>query len=418
MRAKEMANPFSLMTRALDKQGTRRQQKVRDPNNPADAAYLRAMHPDFDELMGAATVDYRTMAHTDVKFADKFRIPPIVEPCRTFQEHSNSVDAVCWGPEPGRFISASHDKTLKVWDAKSGKCLQTLTGHTGGIYHCAVSSTKRHVLSCGSGESNDNLLLWQWPEAKVAAKLRGHPKAVHHATFSHDGRQASSVDQEGTMVLHDISQSKPIMQRSLHYGVVHSSCFCWEDPNLLCTAGHDGHIHFTDLREAGNRGFWNESSMVANCVRACPSLSIDAPHDGYAVYAVEFPDARGLVSCGADQKAKRWDLRMSPWRPETYGEFLGHSTGIRSLALSADKRFLVTGCEDGSCRIWPKDGRAQRTPAAPSGHIPALRTLSGHVSLVSGCAWQEDEADRAALVLSSSWDQKVQLFRVPLADIA
>jgi len=403
------------MTRVLDKQSTRRR-KVKDPSNPADAAYLRAMHPDFDELMGAADVDYRTMAHTDVKFADKFRIPPLVEPSRTFQEHSNSVDAVCWGPEVGQFVSASHDRTLKVWEARSGKCLKTLTGHSAGIYHCAVSTTKRHLLSCGSGEG-DNLLLWEMPQGRVAAKLSGHSKAVHHVRFSADGRQATSVDQEGSIVLNDLSTAKPILQRSVHFGVVHCSAYCLEDPQLLCTAGHDGQIHLTDLREAGKQPFWSSSSMAANCARPAACLSIPSPHDGFAVYGVEFPDARNLISCGADQKAKRWDLRMSPWRPSNYGEFLGHSTGIRAITLSPDRRFLVTGCEDGSCRVWPKDGRSQRTPASPAGHVPALRTLSGHVGLVSGCAWQEDEAGRVASVLSSSWDQKVQLFEIPLSEL-
>ena len=30
----------------------------------------------------------------------------------------------------GRVVSGSADKTMKVWDSVSGRCLQTLSGHT------------------------------------------------------------------------------------------------------------------------------------------------------------------------------------------------------------------------------------------------------------------------------------------------
>ena len=31
----------------------------------------------------------------------------------------------------GRIVTGGHDRTLKVWDVYSGKCLMTLEGHTG-----------------------------------------------------------------------------------------------------------------------------------------------------------------------------------------------------------------------------------------------------------------------------------------------
>merc|ERR1719245_1258248 len=99
--------------------------------------------------MGSAEIDYRTRCSTDADFASKFRIPPVNAPLHVFQDHTNSVDAVCWGPDPGTFISASHDTTLKIWDAKRGSCMHTLSGHVAGVYHLAVAGSGRFVVSCG-----------------------------------------------------------------------------------------------------------------------------------------------------------------------------------------------------------------------------------------------------------------------------
>lgn len=465
-----MADAFALMTRALERGQPRKdgsgQRRIRDLNNPADAAYLRAMHPDFDELMGSSEMDYKSQCTLDATFASKFRIPPMVEPVRAFREHTNSVDAVCWTPVKGTFVSASHDCTLKVWNAHTGICLKTLSGHMGGVFHCAASPSQRLLASCSAG-AEKNLLLWQWPEARLSHDLQGHQRPVHHVTFSRDGRLVSSTDQGGSVLVHDLGRPASFFGRNQHLGAAHGSAFCREEPALLCSVGHDGFLHVTDLREDSTRVIWQTPSLLANCTAWHSSLSIAAAHDGHPIFGVEFSDLRSIFSCGADHKLKRWDLRMVPnWQRNSAEQYLGHTASIRSLALSPDQRFIVTGCEDGSCRLWRKNAleelqtaqqniavqlqqievdmrddskppalrrqlrdqhaslqdasaNAQREEEqlARRGYGSALLTLNGHVGLVAGCAWQDDSDQHSASILSCSWDQSIQLFKFTLPDL-
>eukprot|EP00928_Gymnodinium_smaydae_P051013 TRINITY_DN34551_c0_g1_i1.p1 TRINITY_DN34551_c0_g1~~TRINITY_DN34551_c0_g1_i1.p1 ORF type:complete len:423 (+),score=76.39 TRINITY_DN34551_c0_g1_i1:107-1375(+) len=417
------ADPFGLVNRALARgrgrgggygaaagRGYRR--KVRDPSNPADAAILRSLYPDFDELMVESSVDYRTMCKTDAEFARKFGLPPLLDATRTFREHSDSVDAVAWAPEPGTFVSASHDKTLKVWDT-GGRCLNTLTGHTAGVYHCAMAPSGSILLSCGAGEDK-NVLMWQWPQKKVARPLAGHTCAVHHVAISGDSTCASTADKEGNVIVHDLAKGAKVLERSMHSNVAHGSVFCRENPKLLITYGRDGNIQLLDVREhatSSAKQAFMMPSATANSVFIRSSLGIDAAHDGVDVYAAEYVNEHTLFSGGADNKAKRWDLRKATEGFSTRGkppasscveEFLGHSGAIRSIAVTNDLRFLASGCEDGSCRLWTANSSK---PAA--GHHLALRALVGHVSMVSGCAFRDNS------LLSCSWDQTVRMFDIP-----
>jgi hypothetical protein len=54
--------------------------------------------------------------------------------------HGTKVTACAVTPDGSRFVSASEDNTLVVWDALTGEALHTLTGHTDRVTHCAVGA--------------------------------------------------------------------------------------------------------------------------------------------------------------------------------------------------------------------------------------------------------------------------------------
>jgi WD40 repeat protein len=40
------------------------------------------------------------------------------------------VRSVAWTPDGTKIASGSNDKTIKVWNAQTGQCVSTLTGHS------------------------------------------------------------------------------------------------------------------------------------------------------------------------------------------------------------------------------------------------------------------------------------------------
>jgi WD40 repeat protein len=54
------------------------------------------------------------------------------------------IRSVDWGPDGTKIASGSDDKTLKIWNAKTGTCESTLSGHSRHVnpvsYFCLFSN--------------------------------------------------------------------------------------------------------------------------------------------------------------------------------------------------------------------------------------------------------------------------------------
>jgi WD40 repeat protein len=50
-----------------------------------------------------------------------------------YRGHGDSVDQLCWHPSnPDLFVTASGDKTIRIWDVRTTKCIATV--NTKGDY--------------------------------------------------------------------------------------------------------------------------------------------------------------------------------------------------------------------------------------------------------------------------------------------
>jgi WD40 repeat protein len=41
--------------------------------------------------------------------------------------------ACSWSPDGTKVVSCGRDNTVRVWDVSRGECINTLTGHDGGV---------------------------------------------------------------------------------------------------------------------------------------------------------------------------------------------------------------------------------------------------------------------------------------------
>ena len=88
-------------------------------------------------------------------------------------------------PDGRRVVSASYDRTLKVWDVATGECVATLEGHSKDINGVAVFPDGRRVVS-----ASDDKTLKVWGVEPVSVDLsklvelrtlEGHSSTVRRA---------------------------------------------------------------------------------------------------------------------------------------------------------------------------------------------------------------------------------------------
>ena len=89
---------------------------------------------------------------------------------RTFTGHNSSVTAVSVTPDGLKAVSASDDKTLKLWDLATGQELLTLTGHN---YSVRAVSVTPDGLKAVSASYDKTLKLWDLATGKEIATFIG-----------------------------------------------------------------------------------------------------------------------------------------------------------------------------------------------------------------------------------------------------
>jgi hypothetical protein len=77
--------------------------------------------------------------------------------CGVLAGHTGLVRSVQFSPEGRQIVSGSYDNTVRVWDAATGDCQQTMKGHTGDVNYVSYSTDGTHIVS---GSDDNTVRVW------------------------------------------------------------------------------------------------------------------------------------------------------------------------------------------------------------------------------------------------------------------
>ena len=105
-----------------------------------------------------------------------------------FTGHTAEVWTVSVSADGKRLLTSSADKTLRLWDADTGKCLRDFEGHTERIVGAALSPDGKRVLS---GCDDRTVRLWDATTGKELRQMTGHTEEVWSVAFGPEGQALS-----------------------------------------------------------------------------------------------------------------------------------------------------------------------------------------------------------------------------------
>jgi WD40 repeat protein/serine/threonine protein kinase len=309
-----------------------------------------------------------------------------------FAGHEGRVDGLAVSDDGRTAITASQDKTLKLWDLLTGNEIRTFDsdkGHGGGVAFVAFAPGSKTALSAGD---DGRLVLWDVATGRPSDRWDALVKKVWVVAFSPDGTKViSGGEAEGSPTgtraeLWDIGAGRHRHVRSFagHGGAVAGAAFSPRDGRTVLTASHDGTIRLWDV-ETGSEitppgGFRGHTGKV-NCV-------------GFS------PDGATAVSAGFDGNVFLWDVASGT----RVGLLKGHTDWVWRAAFSPDGRRVVSGSKDGTVRVWEvKSGRELRQYSCGEGSVMFAAFLPDGRGVVSSRCGVRDPDWPAAQPALSVW---------------
>ncbi|KAE8209187.1 hypothetical protein CF327_g6794 [Tilletia walkeri] len=109
--------------------------------------------------------------------------PTPKKPIARLTGHQQTVNHVAFSPSGTLLASASFDKSVKLWNARTGKFISTLRAHVGSVYRLTWSADSRLLVSASK---DSTVKVWDVGRGKLKRDLSGHTDEVYCVDFAGD----------------------------------------------------------------------------------------------------------------------------------------------------------------------------------------------------------------------------------------
>ncbi|MEV4130168.1 NB-ARC domain-containing protein [Nocardia sp. NPDC049707] len=293
---------------------------------------------------------------------------------RVIEDHEQEVKSLALTADGQRVVSGSFDGAVRVWNLASGRLEHTLQGHSGYIYAVAVTADSQRII-VGSGDQN--VQVWNLASKRLECTLQGHNNHVNAVAVSADGRYVVSGGFDRTVRVWDLASGDLKHTLPGHIRDIEAVAVS-ADGRYVVSGSRDRTVRVWDLDdEASGRILHGHTGSV----------------HAVAVTA----EGKQIVSAGDDQIVRVWDLASG--RLER--ELQGHASHVYAVAVSADGRHVVSGSHDKTVRVWD----------LASGDLQ--RPLRGQVGSTNAVAITTD----GQRVVFAGYDQPVGIWHLASGDL-
>ncbi|MCC6369263.1 MAG: TIR domain-containing protein [Bryobacterales bacterium] len=259
-----------------------------------------------------------------------------------------AANQATFSPDGTRIVTAAEDKRAYVWDARGGKLLLTLDGHSEMVWSAVYDQDGALILT---SSADGTARLWNARTGNPIRVFQGHKEPVLQAIFSPDGHRIATASADGTARIWNRETGATVFVLQGHQQDFGVCCvqYSRDGTRLMTASSFDGTARLWDAQTG---------SSIATFENLPRSASIPA---GESIVARFSPDGRLALTAQADGELRSW--RSADGSPA--GSIRVHQAEVSKLAFSPDGLLMATLSADGTARVWDWgawSSRGERTP--------------------------------------------------------
>jgi serine/threonine protein kinase/TPR repeat protein len=247
--------------------------------------------------------------------------------------HGDRVYSAAYSPDGTRIVTASNDKTARIWDAHTGAQLAVLWGHDNGVASAAYSPDGMRIVTASQDKT---ARIWDARTGAQLTVLLGHGDRVYSAAYSPDGTRIVTTSYDKTARIWDAHTGAQL---------------------ALLLVGHDYGVAFAAYSPDGTRIVTGSPDKTARIwdARLGTQLAVLSGHGYFVDFATYSPDGTRIVTASDDNTAQIWEGRVPAtlddqiaWNAAAQIDFVSDVDRTR-VGLPADTRTITRSSQGSAC---------------------------------------------------------------------
>jgi hypothetical protein len=222
-------------------------------------------------------------------------------------------------------ISAALDRTIRIWSAAGGAPLQTFKGHTDGVW-CMALAGDRSIVATGS--SDRTARVWQIVDGRELQTFKAHDGSVAAVALAPHNDYLATGSRDGLVRIWDLQQAaRPLAKIRTSTSRIESLAFAPDQPLLAAAVGASIWLIDRERWEVQER--LNGHTNQVTALQFAPGLDL-------------------LASASADGSVRFWRVSTGM----ALDTLMIAPNGIAGMALAPSGEAFVAAIADKSVRYW------------------------------------------------------------------